>query len=221
MNKKEFQVVLIEDEPLTRKRLTTVIEQHPELTVIATASNCSQGRKMIKTNKPDVLLVDLGLPDGHGTELIHYARNVSPNTNIMVITVFGDEKNVISAIEAGATGYLLKDGDTSYIGQSIKQVLDGGSPISAAIARHLLKRFNQSAQQDSVAENAPKLTEREQQVLGLISKGFSYAEIARILEISVNTTNTHIKHIYHKLSVNSRGEAVFEAVQLGLIQNLN
>lgn len=218
MNPKEYQVVLVEDDPITRERIKTAVEQHPELNVVATAGNCSQGREIIESHQPDVLLVDLGLPDGHGTELIQLAQSVSPKTEIMVITVFGDEKNVVEAIEAGATGYLLKDGEADYIGQSIKQMLNGGSPISAAIARHLLKRFKSSSIQDS--PDAPKLTARENEVLVLVAKGFSYSEISSTLGISVNTVTSHIKHIYRKLNVNSRGEAVFEAIQLGLIKTL-
>lgn len=217
---KEYKVAIIEDEPVTRKRIKSAVEHHSELSVVATAGNCSEGRNIIKSHKPDVLLVDLGLPDGHGTELIQLAQSVSPNTEIMVITVFGDEKNVISAIEAGATGYLLKDGDAGYIGQSIIQMLNGGSPISAAIARHLLKRFKPAAQIEDPDVHIPCLTTREQEVLKLVAKGFSYAEIANILEMSVHTATSHIKHIYRKLSVNSRGEAVYEAMQLGLIKTL-
>ena len=214
-----YQVALVEDEPVTRERIRSAIDCHEELTVIASVGSCQEGREVINELKLDVLLVDLGLPDGHGLELIQLAQTVTPATEIMVITVFGDEKNVLSAIEAGATGYLLKDGNAEYVGQSIKQMLNGGSPISAVIARHLLKRFKSQSDVLPIAEDAPRLTNREQQVLELVAKGFSYAAISTTLELSVNTTTSHIKHIYRKLSVNSRGEAVFEAMQLGLIQS--
>ncbi len=217
---RSYRVAVVEDEPLTRERIRAAVDQHPDLNVIASAGNCCDGRDIIRQHSPDVLLVDLGLPDGHGSELIQLAQTVSPNTESMVITVFGDEKNVLTAIEAGATGYLLKDGDADYIGQSIMQMLDGGSPISAAIARHLLKRFKAPAAGAEQNSDHPRLTPREQQVLELVAKGFSYAEISSTLEMSVNTTTSHIKHIYRKLSVNSRGEAVFEAIQLGLIKPL-
>jgi DNA-binding NarL/FixJ family response regulator len=217
-----YHVAIIEDEAATRQRIKQAVEYHAELQVIADAGDCAQGREIIETLKPDVLLVDLGLPDGHGTELIALSQSVSPQTEIMVITVFGDEKNVLSAIEAGATSYLLKDSDPDYIGQSIKQMLDGGSPISASIARHLLKRFHPTAQ-ETVTEDVDQvsLTQREREVLELVAKGFSYSEIGKTLGMSVHTVTSHIKHIYRKLSVNSRGEAVFEAVQLGLITSIN
>jgi len=221
-NADRYNVAVVEDEPLTRERIRLAVEQHPALSVVASAGNCADGRQIIQQYRPDVLLVDLGLPDGHGTELIRLVQNTLPKTEIMVITVFGDEKNVLSAIEAGATGYLLKDGDSDYIGQSIMQMLEGGSPISAAIARHLLKRFRlPTADPAHSREDSPTLTPREQQVLELVAKGFSYAEISSTLGMSVNTTTSHIKHIYRKLSVNSRGEAVFEAIQLGLVKPLH
>ena len=225
---KFFTILIVEDEPTTRQRLRSAVEQHAELRVIADVGACAEARSIIEREQPDVLLVDLGLPDGHGTELIALTREQSPQTEIMVITVFGDEKNVLSAIEAGATSYLLKDSEADYIGQSIKQMLDGGSPISAAIARHLLKRFNvaeQEPQHDTTVDqsleqqekSAVGLTRREREVLELVAKGFSYNEIGRTLNMSVHTVTSHIKSIYRKLSVNSRGEAVFEAMQLGLL----
>lgn len=221
MQTAQIRVAIIEDEPTTRQRIRQAVERHPEFEVIADVGNCAQGRPLIQDQQPDVLLVDLGLPDGHGTELISLAQTVSPQTEIMVITVFGDEKNVLSAIEAGATSYLLKDSDADYIGQSIKQMLDGGSPISASIARHLLKRFQPVPTTTEQGAEEVSLTRREREVLELVAKGFSYAEIGKTLEMSVHTVTSHIKHIYRKLSVNSRGEAVFEAVQLGLIKSIN
>lgn len=221
MSLKEYRVVLVEDDPNTRKRIKIAVEQHPELIVIASVGSCADARKVIHKCKPDVLLVDLGLPDGHGTEIIRLTQTTLPKTEIMVITVFGDEQNVLSAIQAGATGYLLKDGDADYIGQSIKQMINGGSPISPTIARYLLKQYRTTVNTECAESEIPYLTNREKEVLNLVTKGFSYAEIATTLELSVNTVNSHIKNIYKKLSVNSRGEAVFEAAQLGLIAGLS
>ena len=171
----------------------------------------------LRQNNPDVLLTDLGLPDSHGIDLIRTARIKNEQIEIMVISVFGDEKNVVSAIEAGATGYLLKDGDSEYIGDSIIDLISGGSPISPSIARHLLKRFKTSKQEKATDQTAPSLTKREMEVLKAVAKGLTYIEIADLLSMSPNTVTSHIKHIYRKLEVRSRSEAVFEAVQLGLI----
>jgi len=214
-------VLLVEDQDHTRERIAHVIAGHPQLTLLAAVGNCAAALDALAEHTPRVLLTDLGLPDGNGIDLIREVQSKHPTTDCMVITVFGDEKHVIGAIEAGASGYLLKDGSADYIGQSIMQMLNGGSPISASIARYLLKRF-QTPPVATVdpATTVPKLTEREQEVLKLIAKGFAYGEIADMLHLSVHTVTSHIKQIYRKLAVRSRGEAVYEAMQLGLL-NLN
>lgn len=215
---KTYTVLLVEDDEPTRERLSRVVSARSEFNVVGEVGDCTSARSLIDSLKPDVMLVDLGLPDGSGIDLIIEARDKSPTTEVMVITSFGDERHVVNAIEAGATGYLLKDGESAYIADSMLQMLAGGSPISASIARYLLKRFQPQAQS---AEEVPHLTAREREVLELVAKGFSYAEIADVLSMSTHTVTSHIKHIYRKLSVNSRGQAVFEAMQLGLIQKPN
>jgi DNA-binding NarL/FixJ family response regulator len=136
-----------------------------------------------------------------------------------VVTIFGDEAHVVAAIEAGALGYLLKDGTPDYIAGSILDMLAGGSPISPPIARYLLKRFRSlETTPGTPPVRLPRLSEREREVLGLIVKGFSYAEIARLLGVSAHTVTTHVRSIYGKLEVHSRGEAVYEALQLGLVK---
>ena len=162
------------------------------------------------------LLVDLGLPDGSGIELIREARQVSPATQMLVITVFADEQHVMEAIEAGAHGYLLKDGSSDYIARSIAELLAGGAPISPPIARYLLRRF-QLQSQPALARAAPMLTAREREILSLVARGFKVPEIGELLQISGHTVTTHVLHLYRKLEVNSRSEAIYEAVHLGLI----
>lgn len=213
-----YSVLLVEDDPHTRSMLASVVNAHRQLSIMAAVGTRREGLAQLEQNQPDVLLVDLGLPDGDGTDLIGeiYLRGYS--TDAMVITIFGDEKHVIRAIEAGATGYILKDGSNSYIADSIIQLKQGGSPISAPIARYLLNRFHSSQTEIEKPEiSMPRLTEREVEVLSQLSRGFNFAEIAEILSISPHTVTSHVKHIYRKLAVRSRSEAVFEAVQLGLI----
>ncbi|GAB1257480.1 response regulator transcription factor [Aurantivibrio plasticivorans] len=209
-------VAIVEDNQATRERLAEVIFRSNEFHLSGVAQNCAEARQLIADTKPRVLLVDLGLPDGSGIDLIKETQALSPKSEIVVITIFGDEKHVVSAIEAGASGYLLKDHEANHILNSIRQLLDGGSPISPSIARHLLKRFRAPTDNNGDDE-APKLTSREEEVLNLVAKGFTYAEIGNMLTMSTHTVTSHVKHIYRKLSVNSRGQAVFEAMQLGLI----
>ncbi len=215
-------VILVEDDDHTRERLARTIAGHPQLKLLGSAATCEEGRALIARFEPDVLITDIGLPDGSGIELIGEARRKHPNLLALVITIFGDESHVVAAIEAGAMGYLLKDGTADYIGSSILEMIGGGSPISPPIARYLLRRFRagEPAATDPApaGEPAPRLSEREREVLMLIVKGFSYAEIANLLGVSAHTVTTHVRGIYKKLAVHSRGEAVYEALALGLVK---
>ncbi len=214
-------VILVEDVAIIRQQLLRSINNHPLLTVIKACENLKQGLSALSEYHPDVLLVDLGLPDGSGIDLIRAARQQSNPIEVMVITVFGDERNVLNAIEAGASSYLLKDGDMAYIADAVIKLLAGESPISAAIARQLLNGYNHDKDISSDAElqNQIKLplTNREIEVLRCMAKGYSYNETANMLEISGHTVASHIKKIYRKLEVNSRSEAVYEAIQGGLL----
>jgi len=212
-------VLLAEDDAVTRTRLARVIDAHPQLRLIAAVGSAAAARRELARETPEVLLTDIDLGDGSGIDLIREVRRKGDATAPMVITIFGDEQHVVAAIEAGALGYLLKDGDADYIGSSILEMLAGGSPISPPIARYLLRRFRPgSATATAQAPDAPALSEREREVLNLIVKGFSYAEIAGVLAVSVTTVTSHVRNIYRKLDVHSRGEAVYEALQLGLVK---
>jgi DNA-binding NarL/FixJ family response regulator len=218
-------VLLVEDDPNTRARIAAAVEQQPSLRLIAAASCCAEARAELDRGCPDVLITDLGLPDGNGIELIRELRRRGFPTLALVCTVFGDERHVVESIEAGALGYLLKDDSSESLGASILEMIAGGSPISPPIARYLLRRFQPEAESPAVpaagaaagAEAAPRLSEREHEVLRLIVKGFTYSEIAGIMKVSTHTVTTHVRNIYRKLAVHSRGEAVYEALQLGLV----
>jgi len=211
-------VLLVEDDPNTRERLAEAIAGHPELVLQGAVGSCAGARREIARATPAVLLTDLGLPDGDGTELIRELRRARLPTLAMVITVFGDERHVVAAIEAGALGYLLKDGSPEYVGRSILDLVAGGSPVSPAIARHLLRRFGSQATGVAEGDAPPRLTERESETLRLIMKGFSYAEAASVMGVAESTVTSHVRSIYRKLEVHSRSEAVYEALQLGLVK---
>jgi DNA-binding NarL/FixJ family response regulator len=208
-------IFLVEDDDATRARLALAIRSHPELALAGEAASLAAARAALASGKPDVLLVDLGLPDGSGIDLIREVKRADRPPEVMVITVFGDEQHVVAAIEAGATGYILKDGSSQYVADSILELVRGGAPISPAIARHLLRRFHEPT--PAPAPSTPGLTAREREVLALLVKGFTFQEIGGLLGISAHTVTTHVKHIYEKLEVRSRSEAVYEAMQLGLI----
>jgi DNA-binding NarL/FixJ family response regulator len=208
-------VLIVEDDPPTRKRLEAAVSAIPGLRVAGSTGSVSEARAALHT-PPDVMLVDLGLPDGDGVELIREAQRTHARVRSMVITVFADEQHVMEAIKAGAQGYLLKDGSAEYIGRSIGELLAGGSPISPSIARYLLRSFQENAE-PTAKDDAPLLTARELEILTLVAKGFSVSEVAELLSIADRTVTTHVQHIYRKLEVTSRSQAIYEAVNLGLI----
>jgi len=212
------RILIVEDDEPTRERLVRALAAHAdEIELAAAVGTCREALLALRSDPPEVLLVDLDLPDGHGIELIRAARNLSADTLSMVVTVFGDEKSVLGAIEAGARGYLLKDESAEGVGVAILQLLAGGSPITPAIAQHLILRFQERA--PSAERSAgPALSKRELEVLELVVKGFTFGEIAGLLALSPHTVGTFVRRIYRKLEVRSRGEAVFEALQLGIVK---
>lgn len=213
-----ISVLLVEDDAPTRWRLHEALSDDPAFAVV-TAATLAEARAALGESGPHVLLTDLQLPDGHGIDLIRETRQRFPRTEIMVISILGDEESVISAIMVGATGYLLKDAFPTDIAATVHDLVAGHSPISASIARFIVRRTQvQPGRSPLPALNTAKLTPREIDILWGIAKGFSYADIATHLGLSRQTVPGHIKSIYRKLEVNTRGEAVFEALQQGLIK---
>lgn len=211
-------VLIVEDDPAFRDHLSQIIRQAEGFELLKAAATCAEADVALDQKAPDILLTDLHLPDGSGIDLIRKAASRSPRTEILVITVFGDEEHVMASLEAGATGYLLKDSLPEELIGTIRQVLAGGSPITPVIARRILKKFRPPVP-ETPAESPVEmvLSSRETEVLGYIAKGFSFKEIADLLKISPHTVTAHVKKIYQKLGVHSRGEAVYEANQLGLL----
>jgi DNA-binding NarL/FixJ family response regulator len=215
-------VLIVEDDAVTRKALCLAVEAVPALKLLAEFDSVKPALDWLESNTADVLLTDLGLPDGSGLEIIHACAKHHPATDIMVVTMSSDEENVLACIEAGAAGYVLKDAGRMDIARAILDLRDGGAPMSPAIARMVLAKVRDGKKATSSAHapsNAPtSLTKREAAILDLIAQGDSYGEVAKVLSVSVGTVQTHIKNIYGKLSVHSRGEAVFEAHRRGLLQ---
>jgi DNA-binding NarL/FixJ family response regulator len=210
-------VLLVEDDAPTLWRLQDALAKAGFQ--VTPAATLAEARACLAKGAPKVLLTDLQLPDGHGVELIRETRQRHPETEIMVISILGDEESVISAITVGATGYLLKDAFPTDIAATVRDLVAGHSPISASIARFIVRRTQKHAEPPPGPPlDTVKLTPREIDILWGIAKGFSYAEIAEHLGLSRQTVPGHIKNIYRKLEVHTRGEAVFEALQQGLIK---
>lgn len=228
------RVLIVEDDAAFRSRYAQMLALDPSFEVVASVGTAGEGLAMLDLRNPDVLLVDLGLPDLSGIEVIRHANQSHPTCECMVVTVFGDEEHVLASIEAGAAGYLLKDASEENFLAGIRELIAGGSPISPIIARRLLRRFqaepslasaSMGGAQATGAANAEMasdvaLSEREREILLLASKGFNYPEMGKLMGISPHTVTSHVKKIYRKLAVHSRGEAVFEANRMGLIRTL-
>lgn len=209
--------MIVEDDDQTRARFIDKIASCSGLSVVSEAASCAEARAQLPIALPDVLLVDLGLPDGDGADIILQASQLANAPAIMVITVFGDEQRVLRAIRSGASGYLLKSDTAQDICASIDELLKGGAPISPVIARYLIRHFQEKADPQIPEIQSTTLSERELEVLRLAAKGYTYQEVADLLGISVNTVGTHTRVVYRKLAVGSRSEALFEATRLGLV----
>lgn len=220
-------MLIVEDEPDFLRRFADAVLAEPSLALAGAVTTVAAARQLIDCLRPEVILTDLGLPDGHGVQVIRHAVAVCPTCDVLVVTMFGDDGNVVDSIAAGATGYLLKDAMPAHIATSILQIRAGESPISPGIARRVLQRFRLARAASGgadvphaiapPAESASPLSLRETEILRLVAKGLSFKDVGQVLAISPHTVVTHVKNVYQKLAVHSRGEAVYEANQLGLL----
>ena len=228
---RRWGVLVVEDDSRARAFFEASVQRSPSLFWLGSAGTVNEALAWLAQTAtiPDVLLVDLGMPDGSGLDVIREAVARFPGCEPLVISVFGDEENVLSSIEAGAVGYIHKDAAPEDIAQTIVEMKAGASPISPMIARRVLAKYRSlqlagtpvAAVPQAAADSAAPslLSAREHEVLTLIARGFSYAEIARLKSLSVHTVQTHIKNLYGKLAVHSKSEAVFEATRLGLLSH--
>jgi DNA-binding NarL/FixJ family response regulator len=219
-----IHVAIVEDDPSFGDALCDAVRAAPDLWLATTAATQAQGLAMLDGPPADVLLVDLGLPDGSGIAIIQAAAQRWPSCSIMVSTNFGDETHVMRSIEAGAAGYLLKDSSSARMVDEIRSLAGGGSPISPIIARQVLTRFRHDAaavaapaQPGAEADGGSQLSGREREVLDFITKGFTAHEIAALMQLSHFTVRTFVRRIYSKLKVRSKAEAIYEARAQGLL----
>jgi DNA-binding NarL/FixJ family response regulator len=237
MGQSSISVALVEDDPGTRARLEAALQLDTRIQLRFSCSTFGEMHDWLSTHLTDVLLVDLGLPDGSGIDLVRYCAQRSPHTEVMVVTLFGDETNMIHAFEAGARGYLLKDGIEDDLSEHVHSLHAGGSPMSPIIARQLLARWSRNNTTEANTAIAPvtrsrftedstlqpriqeALTQRESEILNALAKGYTYAELAKLLGITHSTIASHVKNIYGKLAVHNRSGALFEARQMGLLRD--
>jgi DNA-binding NarL/FixJ family response regulator len=219
-----IRVALVDDDIDFQNALIEALGAAPDMALQDLADTRMRGLLMLNKPQVDVLIVDLGLPDGSGIDIIRAAHAKWPECNIMVSTTFGDELHVMQSLEAGATGYLLKDSNPKRMVEEIRSLQSGGSPISPLIARKILTRFqhhNTAAtmpDQVNLIDPRATLSAREMETLEYITKGFSSNEIAALMSVSHHTVLTFVRRTYAKLKVNSKTEAIYEARNQGLLE---
>jgi len=219
-----LRVGVVEDDAESRETFVAMIQRQPDFSLDLVAASRREALQLLPRQALDVLLVDLGLPDGSGLDVIREARAQWPSCSVLVSTIFGDEAHVLRSIEAGAMGYLLKDSGAAELAEEIRSLHAGGSPISPMVARKILARAAAglpapaaSVQPASLGPGAIGLSARELQVLQFISKGFTTEETARSMGVSRTTVLTFVRRIYAKLEVTTRAEAIHAAHKQGLL----
>lgn len=210
------RISLLEDDVNVAAHFVDIIASDPGLSLDIQAGSIAEAQAILG-READLVLTDIGLPDGSGLDFIRTLKAVR-ECKVLVVTAFGDRDTVVAALRAGADGYLLKDSTPETILDGIHVTLMGGAPISASAAVYLLDRLRQSETDETPAVAAESLTRREVELLTVFARGQSYKEAARSLGISPLTVGNHVKAIYRKLEVTSRGEAVYVAMRRGQLR---
>ena len=200
-----ISVSIVEDDAQVRASLVKLIDSSPGFRCVSNHASAEIALREIPKIKPDVALMDINLPGINGVECVRRLKPQMPGTQVIMLTVYQNTEHIFNALAAGATGYLLKQTPPAELLAAIREVHVGGSPMSSHIARKIVQSFQQSA---SASAEAQSLSPREAEVLDLLAKGFLYKEIADSMKVTYATVHTHIRHIYEKLHVRSRTEAV-------------
>ncbi|HEY3761082.1 MAG TPA: response regulator transcription factor [Verrucomicrobiae bacterium] len=200
-------VAIVEDDAGIRDGLEWLVKSAPEFSCVAACKNAEEAMRLLPKAAPQVILMDINLPDRSGIECTAQIKELLPSTQVVIITVYDDDEKVFNALRAGASGYVLKRTPPKKILQAIREVHAGGVPMSSEIARKLLGVFREPAPAPAPEQN---LSPREQEVLELLSQGCSNKEIAEKLSLSIETVTWHLKHIYSKLHVRSRTQAALK-----------
>lgn len=208
-------VLLVDDLPEALAMLeSAVLDAFPKASCIR-AAGVTEARRALTKTRFDLALVDLGLTDGDGLEVITCLSERQPHCAIVVASIYDDDEHLFQALQAGAQGYLLKDHPVDWLTRQLQGIVDGQPPLSPAIARKLLRHFQTQPNANPIS--AIELSAREREVLGLLAQGIRIADIAMELAISRHTVGDHVKNIYRKLNISSRAEAALHARSLGLI----
>jgi DNA-binding NarL/FixJ family response regulator len=206
-------ILLYEDNSNLRESVCRLLNLSDQYEVLGAFADCLLVESQVKTYVPDVILMDIDMPGMNGIEAVKKVRSFNKKAQIIMLTVFDDNEHVFQALYAGANGYLLKKNISDRLVDSIAEVLEGGAPMSPAIARMVIS----SMEKQQRVKDGYQLTNREREILQLLSKGNSFKMMAAMLHLSIDTVRTHTKHIYDKLHVNSQIEAVSKALNEKLV----
>jgi DNA-binding NarL/FixJ family response regulator len=207
-----IQILIADDHPIVREGLTAVLETQPDFAIVGAAASGTQAVERAATLRPDVILLDLALPELDGVAALRQIRAADPAAHVIIFTAFDTDERILAAVQAGAQGYLLKGAPREELFQAIRVVHSGGSLLQPVVAARLLRQFS------GAAALPEQLTERELEVLRQLAKGRQNKEIATELWISERTVKFHVSAILAKLGVGNRTEAVSKAAQLGLVE---
>src|SRR5262245_45509229 len=211
----EITVAIVEDQKQTREGLAALIGGTPGHRVVSSVASVEELLRKAYTEPPDVVLLDIGLPGMSGVEGVSHLKTRFPSTQILMLTVYGDNEHIFQAICGGASGYLLKDTPPARLLGALAELVNGGAPMSPDIAHKVVAMFQQTAPPRNLEHH---LSRRELEILRLLADGHSYKSAAVTLFVSEDTIRFHIRHIYEKLHVHSKSEAVLKAVRAGLIR---
>lgn len=213
-----LRIMIVDDHPLFRKGMRTLLESVPDLDVVAEAPTGKEAIDLAASLQPDLILMDLQMPDGGGLAATRQITAVSPHIQILVVTLFEDDDSVFAALQAGARGYILKDAEENDMLRAIRAVGNGEAIFSPVIATRLMNYFTTS--RASIPQEVfPELTGREREILNMIASGETNNQIAERLTISLKTVRNHVSNIYSKLQVVDRTQAAIRARDAGLGEN--
>jgi two-component system response regulator DegU len=214
-----IRVVVVDDHPIVRAGLHAVLEAADDVTVVAEGANGADALRLVAQHRPDVLVLDVNLPDFNGVEVTRQLREQRTSTAILALTVHDDSQTIFGLLESGADGYVLKDEALETLASAVRAAAHGDSWLSPAVARQVVHRaVAPAAPSSSPSAELSSLTPSERQVLSLLAQGLDNAAIAERLVVTKRTVQNHVSNIYGKLGVNSRTEAMLYAIRHGLAQ---
>lgn len=217
----KIRIVLVDDHTLVREGFARMLELVPDFEVAGQAANAPEALRLVREILPDIVLMDIKLPGTSGIELTTAVKEISPETEVIILSMYEEEEYIVAAVQAGATGYILKDISPEELVRTIEVVHSGGSLIQPGLARKLLKRVaspSASKAPEGKKGTPRELSEREMEILQLVAEGRSNKEIGEILVISDKTVKAHLRSIFRKLEVGDRAEAVAHAMRKGWVE---